>query len=299
MLPSKSVSSAVSVMLVTMLLCMAVFMPTAIGETTYPERVVKLLMLYDESSVAALKLYGVDRENAPNYIEQAVKLAAAPFKDTWNIDLDVEVLRYEDVLGIPYSQNECPGLWHWSNNDENVRRERVWHLENGQCTCVPIEECYTYSGYDGHHNSARRLMLVAYVYSMNNPDDYDLVSIAVGHKLCKYDPSNNTHSEFGGLAAINGGGSTVRVGYVKDTNLGPLHNLLRLRGTILHELSHNYNLYDYYIGVPDGSNRCSTNYPCTMFFGFNDVVYIKNAWCPKCQEAFRYNSFGQVVGGAN
>lgn len=35
MLPSKSVSSAVSVMLVTMLLCMAVFMPTAIGELPY------------------------------------------------------------------------------------------------------------------------------------------------------------------------------------------------------------------------------------------------------------------------
>ena len=298
MLSSKSVSSAISVMLVTMLLCMAVFMPTAIGETTYPKREVKLLMLYDESSIAALKLYGVDSDNAPNYIEQAVKLAAAPFKDTWNIELDIEVLRYEDVLGIPYSQNECPGLWHWNPNDESVRRERVWHLEDGQCTCVPIEECYTYSGYDGHHNSALRLMHVAYVYSMNNPD-YDLVSIAVGHKLCKYYPLNNTHSDLGGNGAINGGGSTVRIGQINDAGLGTLHNLLSLRGTILHELSHNYNLYDYYTGVPVGSNRCSINYPCTMFFGFNDVVYIKNAWCPKCQETFRYDSFGQVVGGAN
>lgn len=298
MLPSKSVSSAVSVMLVTMLLCMAVFMPTAIGETTYPERVVKLLVLYDESSIAALKLYGVDSEDAQSHIEQTVKLVAVPFKDTWNIELDIEVLRYEDVLGIPYSQNECPGLWHWSTNDENVRRERVWHLENGQCTCVPIKECYTYSGYAGHHNSAVRLMHAAYIYAVNNPV-YDLASIVVGHKLCRYDSSSSTHIDLNGYAAINERGSVVRTGQVEYASLGIIHNLLSFRGIILHELSHNFGLYDYYIGVPSGSSRCSTNYPCTMYSGFNDVVYIKNAWCPNCQGNFHYNIYGEVVGGGN
>lgn len=298
MLPSKSVSSAVSVMLVTMLLCMAVFMPTAIGETTYPERVVKLLVLYDESSIAALKLYGVDSEDAQSHIEQTVKLVAVPFKDTWNIDLDVEVLRYEDVLGIPYSQNECPGLWHWNTNDGSIKSERVWNIINGQCTCFPVNNCHPNSQNGGHHNNGNRIVQTAQEFAQSS-SDYDLVCIAIGHKLCTFNPLDNTHTYVNGFSYQNGRGSLVRVGQADEADHGTLHNLLSLRGTMLHELSHNYGLYDYYSDVPPGSSRCSANYPCTMFFGFNDVVYIKNAWCPNCQEIFRYINFGEVIGGAN
>lgn len=298
MLPSKSVSSAISVMLVTMLLCMAVFMPTAIGETTYPKREVKLLMLYDESSIAALKLYGVDSENAQNYIEQAAKLAATPFKDTWNIELDIEVSRYEDVLGAPYSQNECPGLWHWNTNDENARRERVWNIIDGRCTCFSDNNCDPNPQNGGHHNNAVRILQAAQQFAVTS-SDYDLVCIAVGHKICMFSSLDNTHSDVNGLSYLNGRGSIVRIGQAEESDHGTLHNLLSLRGTILHELSHDYGLYDYYSGVPSGSSRCSANHPCTMFFGFNDVVYIKNAWCPNCQGIFHYDSFGEVVGGVN
>ncbi len=268
--------------------------PTMVGATTtYPERVIKLLIVYEDSYRYFAGDAGIG--DFPERMRQMVKLAEIPFKERWNITFDVTVKNYEEIMGVPYTYYGCDGLWKWSQEDPT---KREW-IEDGQCSCVSDEECFNLTS-PGHHNCATR-----YLNALRNfvqyQDTYDAVACYVGHSLCYYNYREQEHSYCAGMSTgVSYVPAYVAVGIydIVKSESQRFSNLLSNRGLLWHEFSHNF-------GLPDGNedftdpNNCTENFPCTMSGGYGGVVYAKSIWCPNCEARFQYQAIGSLVGGDN
>lgn len=286
----------ISFILAGIVMALSCFSSTAIEASTYPERVVKLLVVYDDTFDVAMENMNLDGE-AAHRLEQAMKLAAVPFKQKWNITLDVTVKSFHEIfIGQPYV-NECPQIHSWVSDEAEKSVKEIWNLD-GQCCCFPEDQCYTSSSVYAHHTSASKLAHEAHNYAQLS-QQYDAVEFVVGHKLCYYSNSTSTHKECLGMSVVNGYGHVIRGTRDFDSNESTFFsNLLSIRGLLWHEFSHNFGLRD---GSSDftNPNNCSENHPCTMSGGFSGVVYANNVWCPNCCSRFNYDMMGSLAGCEN
>ncbi len=292
--------STIAVSLAIIILCSFITLPSKAFTITYPAREVNLLILYDESYEAFFEKFGIT--DFENRLRQMVYMAEIPFKNTWNINLNCTVLPYEDILGEDYACQPCPGLWSWENGESNTTR--VWKHLSGQCQC-DVPACFTSSLAPGHHNSAIRIIALAWSYATSSPI-YDAVGVFTGHEICA---GTTDHGQRGGISYL-GGDSFVAVGHhdvytrsgssdswnLTDSTPNLLNNIMSNIALMQHEFSHNY-------GLPDGNhdftdeNNCNMNMPCVMSGGFGGIVYAENIWCEHCRSKFAYSSKGHLLGG--
>lgn len=288
MLSENPIRSALSLLLVAVLLSTVFFAPTVAQATTYPEREVKLLLVYDDTYEYAMRSNGITG-SLEHRLEQMARLAEVPFKQTWNISFDVTVMSYEDAFGTEPYVNSCPHI-HTQNEEDGE-----WKLD-GQCICLPDNQCFSGVNVPGHHNSAYRLVYTAHNFALAS-SNYDAVGIYAGHKLCYYKSSEQLHTYCGGMAILSGNGFIGRGVYDMESGGSKfIFNIMSNRNLLWHEFSHNY-------GLPDGNgdftdpNNCNENYPCTMSGGFGGVVYAGTIWCPNCCSHLNYSRIGTLVGG--
>lgn len=296
MLSENPIRSALSLLLVAVLLSTVFFAPTVAQATTYPEREVKLLLVYDNTYEYAMQVHSITGD-LTHRLEQMARLAVIPFKQTWNITLDVTVMPYEDAFGTEPYVNSCPDIHGWEElqGKEGTYIHEYWRIGN-QCQCVADNLCFTNMNTPGHHNSAGRLLNTAHNFAVAS-SNYDAVAIIVGHKLCYYTSLEQLHTYCGGMAVQNGNGFIMNGSYDFSSNESlKFSNLLSNRGLLWHEFSHNFGLLNGHDDFTDPEN-CSENYPCVMSGGFSGVVFAGNVWCPSCCSRFNYSRMGNLVGG--
>lgn len=281
MLSENPIRSALSLLLVAVLLSTVFFAPTVAQATTYPEREVKLLLVYDDTYDYAMRSNGITG-SLEHRLEQMARLAEVPFKQTWNISFDVTVMSYEDAFGTEPYVNSCPYV-HIQEEDAE------WDL-HGNCACVGNSQCVS-----GHHNSAHRLVDIAHNFAVTS-NQYDVAAIFVGHSLCCM--YNNEHIYCGGLSRSNGNGFVVKGStYFSSSETQCFSNLLATIKVFQHEFSHNFGLHNQGSDFSN-PNNCTANYPCTMNKDdFKGIVFAGNVWCPKCCARFNYSRIGSLVGG--
>lgn len=296
MLSENPIRSALSLLLVAVLLSTVFFAPTVAQATTYPEREVKLLLVYDDTYEYAMRSNGITG-SLEHRLEQMARLAEVPFKQTWNISFDVTVMSYENAFGTEPYVNSCPNIHGWEElqGKEGTYFHEYWRIGN-QCQCVADNQCYTSLSNPGHHNSAYRLVYTANNFALAS-SNYDAVGIYAGHKLCYYKSSEQLHTYCGGMAIPNGYGF-IGIGYgdMVDSETLKYSNLISNRELLWHEFSHNYGLQNGTVDFTD-PNNCNENYPCTMSGGFSGVVYAGTVWCPNCRSHFNYSKMGTLIGG--
>lgn len=299
---NKLLRSTIAVSLAIIILCSVISLPSKALTIVYPAREVNLLIVYDESYEAFFAKFGIN--DLENRLRQMVYMAAIPFRNTWNISLNCDVLPYEDTLGEDYACQPCSGLWSWENDEPNTSRD--WKHLTGQCQCV-VPSCYTSLSSPGHHNSAMRLLARAQSYAVSSAA-YDVVGIFTGHQICYGGVSN--HRQIGGVAYL-GGNAFVSAGHhdvayaysttpetwvVTDSTPNLLNNIMSNIAIMQHEFSHNYGLNDGNYDFTD-ENNCNMNMPCIMSGGFGGIVYVENIWCEHCRSNFEYSSKGHLLGG--
>lgn len=275
-----------SVALAVIMMCAFIRTPDYAMATTYPERTVKVLILCDDSYRYHCKqTYG---EYSTDIVEQLVKLAARPFLNVWNMTLDVEIRNYEDVIGIPYSQqtgeNGCPGVWSWEiDGDGNPYRK--WG--SGLCECTDSPYCPGgTTGY--HHTSGRAILNAEHEYKESTENDYNVIATFVGHRLCytKGTSSNYSHHGCGGLCIPSWNVLTVtgQCDYATWDVNGNDKNGANLAISTIHTFQHEFS---HMFGCPDGN--CSSNGACIMNGAFNGILMVNKLWCASCSERFRTN----------
>lgn len=274
----------ITVALAVIMMCAFIRTPDYAMATTYPDRTIKVLVLCDDSYRYHCKqTYG---DYSSDIVEQLMKLAARPFLIVWNMTLDVEVMNYEDVIGIPYSQQTgedgCPGVWQWKT-DEYGNPYREW--KSGLCGCTDSPYCPGGTiGY--HHTSGRAILNAEHEYKENTENDYDVIATFVGHQLCYTTGSspNYSHHRCGGLSISSWNVLTVSgfynyalwgIGNGDEANLA-----ISTVHTFQHEFSHMF-------GCPDGN--CSANGACIMNGAFDGILMVNKLWCSNCIERFQTN----------
>lgn len=159
--------SFLAVAIAVIMTCVFVNTSSIATAETYPARATKVLVLCDESYRSYI--YSCYGEYTSDIIDQFMKLAAYPFHAVWNNDLDITVMSYEDVIGIPYSQTAgedgCNNVWHWEyDNDGNLYR--AWN-HTASCNCVSSGYCI--GGTNGyHHISDSPILNAMQQYKQNN-----------------------------------------------------------------------------------------------------------------------------------
>lgn len=291
----KLFSPAIAIVLAATMLVMFCFPSTVAMASTYPERVVKLLIVYDDSYEQAMYEQGIASTALVSRLEQMARFAETPFRITWNIHFDVTVMNYEQAFGTDPYVNACPTI-HDMNNPNGAYDPDypgTWHIDE-QCQCVANSHCFYSLTSPGHHNSSKRVLYTARNF-INQSEEYDAVEVLVGHSLCYY--SSGEHKYCGGMALLGGNAFVIGGRYdMVSTERYRGTNLLSNCALLWHEFSHNYGLQD---GTDDFTdpNNCSENYPCAMSGGYMGVILPYGIWCPNCLARFDYDRIGTVVGG--
>lgn len=270
-------------LLLAVLMLMMFCFPSAFSyASTYQERTIRVLMVYDDTFEQLLISNSIT--STPEHrIEQMLRLAEIPLKKTWNISLDVSMATYEQTFGEEPDVNSCPNVHHvtYHSHDGDVITES-WTF-NEACECFADNTCTA-----THHTSAERLVFRANSLA-HLLENYDFVCLVNGHASCFY--RNGQHDNCAGMSLMRGNGFIISGIYNFRNNEDNFYsNMLGMRNTFIHELSHCYDLDDgyFYAGV------CDNNYPCVMSKTISGVVYAENMWCPSCLAKFTYDRFGTI-----
>lgn len=273
---------SIALLLAALMLMMFCFPSTFSYASTYQERTIRVLIVYDETYEQQLISKSITSTPA-HRIEQMARLAAIPLKKTWNISLDISTATYEQTFGEEPYVNSCPYVHKitYQSHDGDVITED-WY-SNKACECFANNTCRA-----NHHTNADRLVYEAHDLAQSL-DNYDFVCIMNGHVSCFY--RDGYHRSCAGMSIMRGNGFIVSGIYGFHNGEDNYYsNIMDMRNTFIHELSHCYDLDDgyFYAGV------CDNNYPCVMSKTISGVVYAENVWCLSCLAKFTYDRFGTI-----
>lgn len=273
--------TALSLMLAAVLLSISIAVPHARADA-FPERELNILIVYDDSLEDSFA--GCNITDLEDRFEQIAKLISIPYKETLNLTLNFSVIDYSTVFGEDEFSLECSDLYGPSTNP-------VWH-HDAECSHGIDQYCTTQ-----HHTSAMHIINIANPYALSTGNNYDVVAVYVGHKLCYYSHTNG-HGFCGGMAKGYGyqqnAFSFVALGhnYLNSTSTDTCQadNFISSRGLFWHEFSHLLNLHHY----GDSGIYCTGDCACMMRSSFDGVVYARNIWCPNCISRISDNLDGWI-----
>lgn len=275
----KYFRNTIAFCLSVVLFCACISVPITGNAATPQARSLRFLVLYDESYMTSLD--DTTGRDTSSRLGEAFWYASLPFYEKWNISIDFDFYKYDDVIGVPYSASiqypdSCLGMWSWTTqNNQNVRS---W-IVNGACEC-DISNCFNHAdpSIPGHHSSGSRILYDTGRFLLDARTPYDAVITVVGHSICSV--YNNSHGMRGGLTNI--GYHTVLIPAALSYGWEQIEyhptNFNHIITVFQHEVSHLFCAYD---------NGCiRNNQPCIMGGGFDNVRYARDIWCPTCANQF-------------
>ena len=121
----KYFRNTIAFCLSVVLFCACISVPITGNAATPQARSLRFLVLYDESYMTSLD--DTTGRDTSSRLGEAFWYASLPFYEKWNISIDFDFYKYDDVIGVPYSASiqypdSCLGMWSWTTqNNQNVR----------------------------------------------------------------------------------------------------------------------------------------------------------------------------------